>query len=68
MIGAVTLVAIPDIVDTVVHRLESSDVVANNLPGFLVSALLILTVLFVPNGPVEQMRAKHEKRAMKKKT
>jgi len=68
MIGAVTLVAIPDIVDTVVHRLESSEVVANNLPGFLVSALLILTVLFVPNGPVEQMRAKHEKRAMKKKT
>ena len=66
MIGAVTLVAIPEIVDTVVHRLESSEAVANNLPGLVVSTLLILTVLFVPNGPVEQMRAKHEKRAKKK--
>lgn len=66
MIGAVTLVAIPDIVETIVHRFESSDVVANNLPGLVVSTLLILTVLFVPNGPVEQMRAKHEKRANKK--
>ena len=63
MIGAVTLVAIPEIVDTVVHRFESSESVANNLPGLLVSTLLILTVLFVPNGPVEQMRARHEKRA-----
>jgi len=63
MIGAVTLVAIPEIVDTVVSRFESSESVANNLPGLLVSTLLILTVLFVPNGPVEQMRARHEKRA-----
>jgi branched-chain amino acid transport system permease protein len=29
-----------------------------NLPGLMVSALLILTVLFVPNGPVEQHRAR----------
>lgn len=68
MIGAVTLVAIPDIVETIVHRFEVSDVVATNLPGFVVSTLLILTVLFVPNGPVEQMRAKHEKKAHKKRT
>jgi branched-chain amino acid transport system permease protein len=65
MIGAVTLVAIPEIVDSVVSRFQSSDVVANNLPGLVVSALLILTVLFVPNGPVEQMRARHERRATK---
>ena len=63
MIGAVTLVAIPEIVGSVVSRFESSESVANNLPGLVVSALLILTVLFVPNGPVEQMRARHEKRA-----
>lgn len=63
MIGAVTLVAIPEIVGSAVSRFESSEVVANNLPGLVVSALLILTVLFVPNGPVEQMRARREKRA-----
>lgn len=63
MIGAVTLVAIPEIVGSAVSRFESSEVVANNLPGLVVSALLILTVLFVPNGPVEQMRARHERRA-----
>lgn len=66
MIGAVTLVAIPEIADTVVRRFEGSDVVANNLPGLLVSTLLILTVLFVPNGPVEQARARHERRAKQK--
>jgi branched-chain amino acid transport system permease protein len=65
MIGAVTLVAIPEIVDTVVSRFESSDAVANNLPGLLVSTLLILTVLFVPNGPVEQLRARREHRVNK---
>jgi branched-chain amino acid transport system permease protein len=62
MIGAVTLVAIPEIVDSVVSRFQSSDVVASNLPGLLVSALLILTVLFVPNGPVEQLRTRREHR------
>ena len=63
MIGAVTLVAIPEIVGSAVSRFEFSEIVANNLPGLVVSALLILIVLFVPNGPVEQMRARHEKRA-----
>jgi branched-chain amino acid transport system permease protein len=65
MIGAVTLVAIPEIVDSVVSRFESSETVANNLPGLLVSTLLILTVLFVPNGPVEQLRARREHRVNK---
>jgi len=63
MIGAVTLVAIPEIVGSAVSRFEFSEIVANNLPGLVVSALLILIVLFVPNGPVEQMRARHEERA-----
>lgn len=63
MIGAVTLVAIPDIADVLAHRLGASESVTSNLPGLIVSGLLILTVLFVPNGPVEQHRArtaKHE--------
>lgn len=57
MIGAVTLVAIPEIAAAAANRFGTSERVANNLPGFLVSALLIATVLFVPNGPVEQFRA-----------
>ena len=65
MIGAVTLVAIPDIAGAVASRFGSSEAVTNNLPGLLVSALLILTVLFVPNGPVEQLRARREHRVNK---
>ena len=65
MIGAVTLVAIPDIAGAVASRFGSSEAVTNNLPGLLVSTLLILTVLFVPNGPVEQLRARREHRVNK---
>ena len=65
MIGAVILVAVPDIAETVASRFGSSEAVTNNLPGLLVSTLLILTVLFVPNGPVEQMRARREHRVKK---
>jgi branched-chain amino acid transport system permease protein len=60
IIGAVTLVAIPEIADSIAHRIGASENVTNNLPGLLVSGLLIVTVLFVPNGPVEQM--KHRKK------
>ncbi len=60
IIGAVALVAIPQIADAIAIGLGNSENVVANLPGFLVSALLILTVLFVPNGPVEQMRAKRD--------
>jgi branched-chain amino acid transport system permease protein len=61
IIGAVVLVAIPEIADVIAHRLGSSESVTTNLPGFIVSGLLILTVLFVPNGPVEQHRARKAK-------
>ncbi len=64
MIGAVTLVAIPEIALAIANRYSGSETVTTNLPGLLVSALLILTVLFVPNGPVEQL---HKKRAKKDK-
>lgn len=68
MIGAVILVAIPDIADVVAHRVGSSENITTNLPGLIVSALLILTVLFVPNGPVEQHRAKKAKKLAKKES
>ena len=65
IIGAVTLVAIPDIAGAIADRIGNSEAVANNLPGLLVSTLLILTVLFVPNGPVEQLRTRREHRVKK---
>jgi branched-chain amino acid transport system permease protein len=61
MLGALTLVAIPEIADVIAHRLGTSESVTTNLPGLIVSGLLILTVLFVPNGPVEQHRARKAK-------
>lgn len=60
--GAVILVAIPQIADAIATRFGNSENVVANLPGFLVSALLILTVLFIPNGPVEQHRAKRDRK------
>lgn len=56
MIGALTLVATPEIADAISHRFANSDNVTTNLPVLLVSALLILVVLLVPNGPIEQFR------------
>ena len=69
MIGAVTLVAIPEIALAIANRFSGSETITTNLPGLLVSALLIFTVLFVPNGPVEQLRAKRGKNehSLKKK-
>ena len=60
-LGAVTLVAIPEIALAIANR-YGSETITTNLPGLLVSALLILVVLFVPNGPVEQLHAKRAKR------
>ena len=64
MIGAVTLVAIPEIVGSIVNRIGASEAVATNLPHIVVGVLLILTVVFVPNGPVEQMRSRRLKKGM----
>ena len=58
IIGAVTLVAIPEIVGSIVNRFGTPEVVANNLPNLIVAVLLIATVLFVPNGPVEQWHSR----------
>ena len=65
MIGALILVATPDIADAISSRFASSENVATNLPGLLVSALLILVVSLVPNGPVEQMRTLRNRKKAK---
>ena len=67
MIGAVTLVAIPEIADAVATRIGVSERFTTNLPGLMVSTLLILTVLFVPSGPVEQHRTRQARKAAKEK-
>jgi len=67
MIGAVTLVAIPEIADVIANRIGASERITTNLPGLLVSTLLIITVLFVPNGPVEQHRSRKAKKLVQKK-
>ena len=64
MIGAVTLVATPEIANAISHRLGDSGAVTSNLPGLLVSALLILVVMLVPNGPVEQLRSIRTRRSV----
>ena len=61
IVGAFVLVIIPEIADVIAHRLGTSESVTTNLPGLIVSGLLILTVIFVPNGPVEQHRARKAK-------
>ncbi len=66
MIGAVVLVSIPELADAVANRIGSSEKITTNLPGFMVSALLIVTVLFLPNGPVEHHRERKAKKAAKK--
>ena len=65
MIGAVILVAIPEIAYAIANRFSGSETITTNLPGLIVSGLLILTVLFSPNGPVEHL---HANRAKKGKT
>ena len=62
MIGSVVLVGIPEIADVIANRIGSSEKITTNLPGFMVSVLLIAAVLFAPNGPVEA----HRERALKK--
>jgi branched-chain amino acid transport system permease protein len=51
MLGGLVLVAIPEIADSIVTRIGGSEGFTATLPGFLVSGLLILAVLFTPNGP-----------------
>ena len=63
MLGAVVLVVIPEIADVISHQLGDSEKIITNLPGFIVSVLLILTVLFSPNGPAEAMRKRREQHA-----
>jgi len=50
IIGAMVLVAIPELSASVATHLGGSEKVTANLPGVVTSLLLILTVLILPNG------------------
>jgi branched-chain amino acid transport system permease protein len=58
MLGGLVLVAIPEIADSLTTRIGGSEGFTATLPGFLVSALLILAVLFAPNGPGHLIKSK----------
>ena len=62
IIGALVLVAIPEIAESVVSRIGGSEGFTTSLPGFMVSSLLILAVLFAPNGPGHLL---HKKKHLK---
>lgn len=61
IVGAVVLVVIPEITDAVATHLGGSEKIAGNLPGLITSVMLILTVLFLPNGPKKIHFRKHAK-------
>ena len=61
IIGSVLLVAVPLIASSISDRWSGSENLANVLPDFIVSALLILTVFLAPKGPIEKFRSRHSK-------
>lgn len=61
MLGAVILVVIPEIADLISRSLGDSEKITTHLPELIVSVLLILSVIFTPNGPGENLR-KHRKK------
>ena len=62
ILGGLVLVAIPEIADSLVSRIGGSEGFTTSLPGFLVSALLILAVVFAPNGPGSLIKREHHKK------
>ena len=61
--GALILVAIPEVADVLATRWGGDENLNNYLPGLIVSVLLILSVIFTPNGPGEKLRRRHHKKA-----
>ena len=62
ILGGLVLVAIPEIADSLVSSIGGSEGYLTALPGFLVSSLLILAVVFTPNGPGHLIKRHHKKK------
>jgi len=60
--GALILVAIPEVADVLATRWGGGENLNNYLPALIVSVLLILSVIFTPNGPGENLRKHHHKK------
>lgn len=58
IVGALVLVAIPDIADFFATKIGGAEKVSANLPGLITSVLLILTILFGPQGSEFSLRRK----------
>ena len=56
ILGSVILVAIPEVADAISHRVGDTLRISSTLPGLIISVLLVLAVLFTPNGPGENLR------------
>lgn len=56
VLGGTILVAIPEIADALASNLGGADKLNNYLPGLITSVLLILSVIYTPNGPGENLR------------
>lgn len=65
ILGGLVLVVIPEIAEMVSGNFGESEAVTANFPGLITSLLLILTVLFTPNGPAEQWHHHKEKKKQK---
>ena len=59
ILGGLILVAMPEIADSVVSLVGGSEGLTTSLPDFLVSALLILAVVFTPSGPGHILKRHH---------
>jgi len=62
VLGALILVVIPEVADVLANRLGGGENLNNYLPALIVSVLLILSVIFTPNGPGENLRRHHHKK------
>ena len=63
VLGGLILVAIPEIADALANSLGDADKLNNYLPGLISSVLLILSVIYTPNGPGENLRKHLHKKA-----
>jgi branched-chain amino acid transport system permease protein len=61
ILGGLVLVAIPEIADSIVSRIGGPESFTATLPGFMASSLLILAVVFTPNGPGQLIKRKRKK-------
>ena len=68
ILGGLTLVIIPEIAEAISKNVSESEAVSANVPGLITGVLLILTVLFAPNGPAEQWHHHKEKKKLKAKS